>query len=350
MLKFKKSIEDRKELVRRLGELTGIRPMYTMSPRYTYIIGKYAVGPDGELAVEPEDADAGILTTLKEEGLIGEGRVEDGEAIASEDVQAEETEEPAAGETIEAENVQEVIEEEPAEESEAETGEANEEPGTEETVAEDAVTDEVEQLAGVDMGMDIPVPIGNHNGLSLRNLVNLIYSRGGLISKATGGELRVDEELVERLKDDTCTFTRQNFLGALAEYEQDHGAGLHGIRITEDEIIFTGFGVAADIDHLTAYGQLALLMSEQAIRQKRIQAKHVDDSNEKYALRIWLIRIGMGGDEFKKARKVLMENLDGHTAFRTQAEADKAKAKVLQKRAALKAAKAAAQAEEDGTV
>lgn len=341
MLKFKKSIEDRKELVRRLGELTGIRPMYTMSPRYTYIIGKYAVGPDGELAVEPEDADAGILTTLKEEGLIGEGRVEDGEAIASEDPQSEEVEEPVA---------EEVMETEPAEETEAETGEANEEPGTGETVAEDAVADEVEQPAGVDMGMDIPVPIGNHNGLSFRNLVNLIYSRGGLISKATGGELRVDEELVERLKDDTCTFTRQNFLGALAEYEQDHGAGLHGIRITEDEIIFTGFGVAADIDHLTAYGQLALLMSEQAIRQKRIQAKHVDDSNEKYALRIWLIRIGMGGDEFKKARKILMENLDGHTAFRTQAEADKAKAKALQKREALKAAKAAAQAEETETV
>lgn len=341
MLKFKKSIEDRKELVRRLGELTGIRPMYTMSPRYTYIIGKYAVGPDGELAVEPEDADAGILTTLKEEGLIGEGRVEDGEAIASEDAQPEEVEEHA---------VEEAVETEPAEEAEAENDGEIEAADTEEATTDDAVTDEVEQPAGVDMGMDIPVPIGNHNGLSLRNLVNLIYSRGGLISKATGGELRVDEELVERLKDDTCTFTRQNFLGALAEYEQDHGAGLHGIRITEDEIIFTGFGVAADIDHLTAYGQLALLMSEQAIRQKRIQAKHVDDSNEKYALRIWLIRIGMGGDEFKKARKILMENLDGHTAFRTQAEADKAKAKALQKREALKAAKAAAQAEETGTV
>lgn len=34
------------------------------------------------------------------------------------------------------------------------------------------------------------------------------------------------------------------------------------------------------------------------ISQKRIQAKNVNDENEKYALRTWLIRLGMNGSDF----------------------------------------------------
>jgi hypothetical protein len=52
----------------------------------------------------------------------------------------------------------------------------------------------------------------------------------------------------------------------------------------------------------------------------------------------------MGGDEFKQTRRFLMENLGGHTAFRTPEEAEKAKIKSQKKRDALKAAKAAVQA------
>lgn len=195
----------------------------------------------------------------------------------------------------------------------------------------------------VDMGMNFPIPIGQHSGTSLRNLVNLIYSRGALISRATGGHFSVDEELVEALKDDTCAYTKANFLAMLSDYEAQHGEALHGLKITEDEVIFTGFGRAADMDALTAYGQLAVLMNDQALTQKRIQAKHVNDANEKYAMRIWLIRIGMGGAEFKKTRAILMKPLGGHTAFRTPEEAQKAKEKAQRQRDALKAAKLAAQ-------
>ena len=53
----------------------------------------------------------------------------------------------------------------------------------------------------------------------------------------------------------------------------------------------------------------------------------MDTTNEKYALRIWLVRMGMGGDEYKASRKILMERLSGHTAFRTPADAEKAKEK-----------------------
>ena len=89
--------------------------------------------------------------------------------------------------------------------------------------------------------------------------------------------------------------------------------------------------------------KLAAAMNRMAITQKRVQAKNVDDSNEKYALRIWLIRLGLNGDEFKADRKRLMANLTGHTAFRSEEEKNRWTAKQAAKRDALRAAKAAAQ-------
>ena len=61
---------------------------------------------------------------------------------------------------------------------------------------------------------------------------------------------------------------------------------------------------------------------------------------------IWLLRIGMNGDEFKTSRKILMENLSGHTAFRTKEEEARWKARQKEKREGLRAEKAASQAVE----
>ena len=44
--------------------------------------------------------------------------------------------------------------------------------------------------------------------------------------------------------------------------------------------------------------------------------------NEKYIFRVWLIRIGMQGEEFKTTRKILLENLSGNAAFKTAEQAE----------------------------
>ena len=118
---------------------------------------------------------------------------------------------------------------------------------------------------------------------------------------------------------------------------------MEGLVITDEKVSFTGFPAAPDYDHLTAFGHLAILMNQQAISQKRIQAKDVNDENEKYAFRTWLLRLGMNGPDFKETRKILMKNLSGHAAFRTDEEAQKFLAREKAKRDALKAAKQAAQ-------
>ena len=77
-------------------------------------------------------------------------------------------------------------------------------------------------------------------------------------------------------------------------------------------------------------------MNSMAMTQKRVQAKDVDDSNEKYAFRVWLIRLGLNGAEYKEDRKRLMANLSGHSAFRNDAERERWEAKQKAKRDAQK--------------
>lgn len=318
MLKFELNIADRKTLANRMEELTGIHPYYTRAPLYAYDIGNYTIDRDGNLLVEPENADAELLTTLLNEGLI-----RGGESIESTDDQPEDTEptENLADESV--------AEEEP-------DGATEDEPDAEESESED-------QPEEVPLDLELAFPTSQHNGVSLRNLVNLIYSRGRLISKATGGHFHVETDLVETLRDDSCTYTVANFIEALKSYEAQCGTAMEGLVITEEKVSFTGFPTASDYDHLTAFGHLAILMNQQAISQKRIQAKDVNDENEKYALRTWLLRLGMNGPDFKETRKILMENLSGHAAFRTDEEAQKFLAREKAKRDALKAAKQAAQ-------
>ena len=304
MMRFKLNIADRKELVKRLGELTGTAPHYTRMPRCAYEIGVYTVERDGSLTVGEEAAEPGILTTLKDEGLI-----RDAEGIL----------EAAAEQPEQAET-------EPIPDSEYESEVREEAAGQEETAAQ-------EGMDPVDLALSFPM--GEHTGVSLRNLVNMVYSRGPLLSKASGGNFRVEKELAERLRDDACTATVQTFLKALADYMEAHG-GMEGLQITEQQISFTGFPVPADQPHADAFLQLAAMMNAMALSQKRIQAKEVSTDNEKYAFRIWLLRLGMNGDAYKSTRKVMMENLGGHAAFRTPEEAEKAKAKNKAKREAKK--------------
>lgn len=357
MLKFKLNVAERKTLAKRMEELTGIHPYYTKAPLYSYDIGNYTIDRNGNLLVEPENADAELLTTLLNEGLI-----RGGESIESMDDQPEDTEltadmdeEPVTEDTEaetevldeqEPEDADTAEEKEPAEDESEEAAEldntAEDEPGAEEPESEEQSEAE-DQPGEVPLDLELAFPVSQHNGVTLRNLVNLLYSRGKLIGKATGGHFHVEEGLVEKLKDDSCTFAIMNFINAVSDYETEHGAALEGLKITTEKVTFTGFPTAPDHEHLTAFAQLAVLMNQQAISQKRIQAKDVNDENEKYALRTWLLRLGMNGPDFKETRKILMENLSGHAAFRTDEEAQKFLAREKAKRDALKAAKLAAQ-------
>ena len=200
---------------------------------------------------------------------------------------------------------------------------------------------EARDMPDIPMGAVVSLPLAGHTAESLKNLVTMIYSKGALISKATGGVFVAEKDLVDAILDESSLHSINALRGFLAGYEQEYGSGILGMRIGEDRIVFDGFTDTADADHVKTFTQLVSCMARTAKKQKRVVARETETENERYSMRTWLLRLGMNGPEFKEARKHLMANLTGHTAFRTAEEAERAKAKAQKKRDEMKAAKAA---------
>ena len=86
-------------------------------------------------------------------------------------------------------------------------------------------------------------------------------------------------------------------------------------QVTEKTVDFPWFTVEQDGD-ADAYCTFISMFCEFAKNRNRTNNKPDTSDNEKYAFRCFLLRIGMIGNEFKAARKVLLRNLTGSSAFR----------------------------------
>lgn len=189
--------------------------------------------------------------------------------------------------------------------------------------------------------LTVSLPVSSHDGATLRNLINLIFTRAELLNKALGTSFRVEEGLTDFLRDETGLHTAENLRKAVAAYEDEHGQAINGLIIEPDKIIFSGLPTTDNPIAIKTFTDICTMMNRQALSQNRIQAKTVNDENEKYAMRIWLVRLGMNGPEYKDARKYLMENLSGHCAFRTDEGRTRWLEKQEQKRQKLNAIKGA---------
>ena len=87
-------------------------------------------------------------------------------------------------------------------------------------------------------------------------------------------------------------------------------------EVTDGKIRFPWFHISGSPEEVTTYTQLITALAEMAKNSKRITAKERTVCNEKYAFRCFLLRLGFIGDAYKVARKVLLKNLDGNSAFR----------------------------------
>lgn len=317
MTTYIKNTEDRKTISKRIAEITGQKLKYTM-PACTFVGQGFTVTREGNLEAD-ETADSAVLDALIAEGLI---------------LAPAEPEAPA-----------------PAEEPTAAAGEPEAAEGAEEpTAGEGTDTGRQDAPQGEETGavsLTVSVPADRHTGETLRNLVNLLFTRGSLLNKALGTGFRVDEGLTEALQNDGAVLSAEAFRKAVAAYEDEHGRAIDGLTIEPDKVTFSSLPETAEPEKLRTFTVLCGMMNKSALEQKRILAKAVNEENEKYALRIWLTRLGMNGPEYKEERKVLMANLTGHCAFRTPAEEEKWKKRQAEKRDALKAAKAAAQQSEE---
>ena len=142
--------------------------------------------------------------------------------------------------------------------------------------------------------------------------MHVIYSRQPLIKKSLG--LKTDRWIVNHHRLNAKT---HGYCGAFSK-----GIGwtyCPGIDIDfEKETITFKLGPGGDNpEKVEAATKLFGLINLNARRLKRnVSSKVKPVDNEKYSFRIWLLRLGMIGDEYKLARKVLLKNLSGNSAFR----------------------------------
>ena len=88
------------------------------------------------------------------------------------------------------------------------------------------------------------------------------------------------------------------------------------IGITEEKISFTWFSNTEGGDEIAVYTQFVSRLCDMARDAKKVSSKPTETDNDKYAFRCFLLRLGFIGKEYKTARKILLRNLTGNSAFR----------------------------------
>jgi len=182
-------------------------------------------------------------------------------------------------------------------------------------------------------GIHIHVDAKPHTPNSLKNLVNLMASKEGLLYKALNIDMarlryckKVNDELVA-----TINNKKPKTLAALADIwyadygNEDrerhyHNSRYHGLNLhstfTKGTIEFRLFNGTLHAGKIKAYIQFCLALSHQALSQKSASARRTTTDNEKYTFRCWMLRLGLIGDEFKTCRHHFLEMLGGNSAWR----------------------------------
>jgi biotin carboxyl carrier protein len=125
-------------------------------------------------------------------------------------------------------------------------------------------------------GLTISLPVSS---ASVGNLTNLLTAKGDLIRKAIG----VDDIRIE---------------------------------VKDDKILFHWFKKVPEADEAKAYTDFVAAICKLSKDLKHVSATPHPVENEKYAFRCFLLRLGFIGPEYKAARKILLRNLTGSSAFR----------------------------------
>lgn len=88
----------------------------------------------------------------------------------------------------------------------------------------------------------------------------------------------------------------------------------------EGRVVFAWFTTTPSPDVVEAAAVLVEHMIAYAKTATRISPTARTPANEKYAMRCWLLRLGMIGDDTKSARRTLIRRLDGNAAWKTPPE------------------------------
>ena len=273
-MRIQATAPDRKSLVRALAEHLGETAVYTGPRSFAYKIGNVTVDREGGVIL-PEDMDPEKIQSL----LISKGWLAETEvAVTEAEPEADPAQEPAP------------------------------DPESEEIAEPDRLV-----ISIPDDGLTVP---------TLHNLLRMLYSKQYLLGKALKEEtIRVSNEVIEQLKNSPPE-TLDDFKARLAAFNEQ--GLITGIELANDRI---SLSFPMNDSYVNTYTLLSLKILEAAKAATRVQAERQEPDNEKYFMRGWLVRLGFGGKEAKGMRELFLKHLKGNSAFLTEADADKHRAK-----------------------
>lgn len=185
-------------------------------------------------------------------------------------------------------------------------------------------------------GLHIHIDGSKHDAKSIKNLVFTFRAKEDLIFKAVKTQASrlgrwckpIDDQLVHNIKQIKTVDNdsiRKTWYGTYRDYGRGEDAHYHGSRYHalnlhslwyRGTVEFRLFEATLHAGEVRAYITLCLAMSAAAINAKRASAEVLDNGNDKYAMRCWLLRLGLIGEEYKNCRTHLLKNLEGNAAWR----------------------------------
>lgn len=136
-----------------------------------------------------------------------------------------------------------------------------------------------EHPANTSTGLTVEIPL---DMVAVGNLTNILTAKGTLIKKALSiNDLRFE--------------------------------------IKDDRIAFPWFPELPDSDESQAYTRFISLLCKHSKELKRASAAEKTTTNEKYAIRCFLLRLGFIENEYKRDRQILLQNLSGNSSWKNGA-------------------------------
>ena len=152
--------------------------------------------------------------------------------------------------------------------------EAPESEAEEESEEADETAQEAEET-----GLTVEIPLDK---VAVGTLTNILEAKGSLIKKALG----IDDLRFE---------------------------------IREDRIAFPWFPELPTPNETRAYTMFIAQLCKLSKELKRASSTETPVTNEKYAFRCFLLRLGFIGAEYKQERKILLQNLEGNSSWKNGA-------------------------------
>ena len=271
--RFNVQKEERKVLVKVVGDILGITPKYQGAPSFAYVVGDYTIDKDGTLTCGDEVTGGDIHHLMVELSTQGFTYEDDNGAICGD---------------------------EQSDESAVDSNHYTDDDAVADTLADELNSDvPFGQLRSVvdDDGLflTIEVPLDGFTETALENLNKLISGRALLIKKALGYE--------------------------------DADTDLTAVQ-TGDTLRFPWFPKVSSHDEVNAYSLFVQMLCNRAKTQKRVTIREKEqdaNASEKFAFRCFLLQLKLIGKEYGTARKIPLSKLSGNGSFKySKSSADEA--------------------------